>query len=338
VEERLRTTYEKKEQTPFKEAKILRLDGREVDVEAASALISYSCKPAAQVVIRDITERKQAEEALRRANEELETRVRERTQDLRTTVDTLRQEIEERTKVEKERSRLASAVQSTAEGVVVTDSRGMIQYVNPAFEKITGYGREEVLGRDLHMLDSGKQDAAFYRKMREALAKDGVWSGRLANLKKDGTVYYEECTMSPIRSQAGEIINYVSVRRDVTDKLRLESIAEAAVTMNNIGYVFSGVSHEIGNPVSALMVTLDLLKSTLHASSEEVIAEHLDRALSQVSKIDYLLASLRNFGIFETQDPQSVQMATFIDQFLSLVSEDFRKKGITIEATLSPDL
>jgi signal transduction histidine kinase len=86
------------------------------------------------------------------------------------------------------------------------------------------------------------------------------------------------------------------------------------------------------------MVTLDLLKSTFHASSEEAITEHLDRALSQVSKIDYLLASLRNFGIFETQDPQNVQMATFIDQFLSLVSEDFRKKGITIKATLSPDV
>jgi PAS domain S-box-containing protein len=337
VAERIRTTYEEKERTPFRDAKILRLDGREVDVEAASTPISYLGKPAAQVVIRDITVRKRTEEALWRANEELETRVRERTRELRTTVDALQQEIRERARAEEESARLALAVQSTAEGVVVTDSRGMIQYVNPAFEKITGYGRSEIIGRDLHMFDGGKQDTAFYRKLRETLARDGVWSGRLANTKKDGTVYYEECTLSPIRSQAGEIINYVSVRRDVTDKLRLESIAEAAVTMNNIGYVFTGISHEIGNPLNTLMVTLDLLKDTLNAGSKEAIAEHVDRALSQVSKIDYLMASLRNFGMSETQDLQNMRVASFIDQFLSLVSEDFRKKGITIEAALAPD-
>jgi C4-dicarboxylate-specific signal transduction histidine kinase len=107
--------------------------------------------------------------------------------------------------------------------------------------------------------------------------------------------------------------------------------------MNNIGYVFTGISHEIGNPLNTLMVTLDLLKDTLNAGSKEAIAEHVDRALSQVSKIDYLMASLRNFGMSETQDLQNMRVASFIDQFLSLVSEDFRKKGITIEAALAPD-
>jgi C4-dicarboxylate-specific signal transduction histidine kinase len=106
--------------------------------------------------------------------------------------------------------------------------------------------------------------------------------------------------------------------------------------MNNIGYVFSGISHEIGNPVSALMVTLDLLKTTLDASPKEAIAGHVDRALLQVSKIDYLLNSFRNFGMYETPELQNMRIASFIDQFLSLVSEDFRKKGITIVVEVSP--
>jgi PAS domain S-box-containing protein len=337
VEERILGSYTRKIGTPLREMKILRLDGRTVDVEAASTPIFYSRKPAVQVVIRDITGRKRAEEVLRRANEELEARIRERTVELRLTIDTLRQEIEERAQVEEERARLASAVESTAEAVVITDARGMIQYVNPAFEKITGYRKEEVLGRDLHMLDSGKHDDEFFRKIREALLQDHGWSGRLINKNKDGTLYYEECTITPIRTQSGDVANYVSVRRDVTEKMRLESIAEAAVTMNNIGYVFSGISHEIGNPVSALLVTLDVLKSNLDTISKEDIAQYVDRSLQQLSKIEYLLNSLRNFGIYETPELQRTRMGPFFDRFLSLVSEDFRRKGIVIMAELAQD-
>ena len=76
--------------------------------------------------------------------------------------------------IEEERARLASAVQSTAEAVVVTDRRGTIQYVNPSFERITGYRKEEIIGRDLHVLDSGRQEDAFYAQLRETLAREGV--------------------------------------------------------------------------------------------------------------------------------------------------------------------
>ena len=81
---------------------------------------------------------------------------------------------------------------------------------------------------------------------------EGVWKGRLINKKKDGTVYYEDCTYSPVKDASGNIVNYVSIKHDVTEKLRLEAIAETVDAMNNIGYVFSGIRHEIGNPVSSL--------------------------------------------------------------------------------------
>jgi len=107
--------------------------------------------------------------------------------------------------------------------------------------------------------------------------------------------------------------------------------------MNNIGYVFSGISHEIGNPVSSLMITLDLLKSKLDTSSKETISEYADRAMSQVSRIDYLLTSLKSFNLYETQDRQNVRMGAFMDSFLALVSEDFSNNGITISAVIEPD-
>jgi phosphoserine phosphatase RsbU/P len=160
-------------------------------------------------------------------------------------------DVTDRKLAEVDRDRLAAAVASTADAVVITEPvGGLIQYVNPAFERITGYARDEIEGRSLHVLDSGKQDAAFYQELRETLGRNGLWRGQLVNKKKDGTLYYEECTYSPVRDSSGKIINYVSVKRDVTERLRFESIAESVNTMENIGYVFSGVRHEIGNPIN----------------------------------------------------------------------------------------
>ena len=245
-------------------------------------------------------------------------------------------DVTERNRAEDDHARLVSAVESAADAVVITDPyTGVIQYVNSAFEKITGYTKEETLGRTLHILQSGKHDAEYYAGLRETLARDGVWSGKLINKKKDGTLYFEECTVSPVRSRGGDIINYVYLKRDVTEKRRLESIAESVNTMNNIGYVFSGISHEIGNPVSSLLANLEVMKEKLDGPKETLV-QYVDRAMSQVSKIEYLLNSLRNFNMFEVQELQNVSVASFIDQFVSLVTEDFSKRGIAIEVVHDP--
>jgi two-component system, cell cycle sensor histidine kinase and response regulator CckA len=240
--------------------------------------------------------------------------------------------------IEEERARLASAVESTAEAVAVTDQRGMIQYVNPAFERITGYGRDEILGRDLHFLDSGRQEDAFYAQLREILARNGVWSGQFMNKKKDGSLYYEDCTISPVKALSGEIINYVSVRRDVTDKLRLESIAESVNAMENIGYVFSGVRHEIGNPVNSLNALLTVLRAKLDTLSQEAVRDYLGRMSEQIGRVEYILRSLKSFNLYETQEPYTVQLSSFMDNFLMLIKNDFEKNGITIATTVEPDL
>ena len=107
--------------------------------------------------------------------------------------------------VERESSQLAAAVESAADAVVVTEpERGTILYVNDSFEKMTGYSRSEAVGKDIHLLDSGRHDAAFYDALRSALRRDGVWRGQLVNMKKDGTLYFEECTYSPVWDHTGQ--------------------------------------------------------------------------------------------------------------------------------------
>jgi PAS domain S-box-containing protein len=239
-------------------------------------------------------------------------------------------DVTERKRAEAELARLAEAVASTADAIVITDARGAIEYVNPAFERITGYTRDEVMQRDLHILDSGKHDQEFFRMLRETLARNGVWRGRLINKKKDDGFYFEDCTCSPVKGPSGEIRNYVSVKRDVTARLRLESIAESVNTMDNIGYIFSGVRHEIGNPINTAKMVLSVLRQKLEQSSQETIRDYIGRALREIGRVEYHLKTLKNFNLYETLEPGNVNMASFMDSFLSLVIPDLEKKGMAI--------
>jgi PAS domain S-box-containing protein len=239
--------------------------------------------------------------------------------------------------IEEQQVRLASAVEATAEAVVITEpAAGKIQYVNAAFEQITGYTKEEALGNTLHFLDSGRQTAEFYQELRETLRHKGVWRGNLINKKKDGIQYFEDCTISPVWGPAGELLNFVSLKRDVTEKMRLEAIAESVSTMDSIGYIFSGVRHEIGNPINSINMILGLMKAKLPTLSQEAIVAYLDRIFGQISRVEFLLRSLKTFNMYETQEPQDMSIPGFVEQFLPLVREDFTKKGIDLDLQLDP--
>ncbi|MDH3237314.1 MAG: PAS domain S-box protein, partial [Deltaproteobacteria bacterium] len=124
-------------------------------------------------------------------------------------------DITDRKKSEETLLRLATAVEQSAEIIMITGVNGSIQYVNPAFERVTGYHRDEVIGENPRILKSGRQDPSFYEELWETLIRGDVWSGVFQNLRKDGTLYEEEAVISPVRDGSGEVINYVAVKRDV---------------------------------------------------------------------------------------------------------------------------
>ena len=281
---------------------------------------------------------KLSEEALHKAKDELELRVRERTAELARSNAELQAEAAERKRVEDRLVRLATAVESAAEAVVITDpSTGVIQYVNPVFEQITGYTPQEALGRTLHFLESGKNDEEYFRGLREALTRDGVWRGKLMNEKKDGTLYIEECTVSPVRNSHGGIVNYIYLKRDVTEKMRLEAITESVRAMEDIGYVFSGLRNEFGNPINSINMILGILRNKMDSLPGEAVRNYLDLMTDQIARVEFLLRSLKSFNLYETQDLQNVAVPAFIDNFLPLVKEDYARKGIDLSVSVASD-
>ena len=126
------------------------------------------------------------------------------------------EDVTERVAAETERSRLATAVQQTSDAVVITDLAGTIEYVNPAFEQMSGYRREAVTGQNPRILKSGRQSDAFYQSLWGYLTRGRAWSGRFINRRADGSLYQVEATISPIRDAQGAVGGYIGVQRDVT--------------------------------------------------------------------------------------------------------------------------
>jgi signal transduction histidine kinase len=117
---------------------------------------------------------------------------------------------------------------------------------------------------------------------------------------------------------------------DVTDKERFQSIAEAMNTMDNIGYIFSGIRHEIGNPINSIKMTISVLKKNLNSFPIKTIEEYVDVTLSEISRIEYLFRTLKSFNMFEEMELQDLNIVGFLEDFLSLARKDFEAKGINI--------
>jgi PAS domain S-box-containing protein len=162
---------------------------------------------------------------------------------------------------------LTTAIEQSAESVVITNTTGTILYVNPAFERITGYSRAEAIGQNPRILQSGEHTQTFYEALWMTITSGEVWHGRLKNKRKDGTFYIEDASITPVRGEGGEIVNYVAVKRDVTHELQLEEQYHQAQKMEAIGQLAGGVAHDFNNLLTAIMGYTALALQTLPPES-----------------------------------------------------------------------
>jgi len=240
-------------------------------------------------------------------------------------------DVTERKAAEESRARLSMAVEQAGESIIVTDTSGAIRYVNPAFERITGYDRTEVVGRNPRFLKSGRHDAAFYRNMWETIGRGEVWRGTFFNRRKDGTLYEEDAVISPVRDPSGQVVNYVGVKRDVTDVRRMEERLRQSQKMEAVGRLAGGVAHDFNNLLTAISGYSDLLLhrlpaySTLRRDVEEIRragdrAAGLTRQLLAFSRRQVLQPRILDLN---TRSPSKVRSAGVFESLLTTSTEHF---------------
>lgn len=174
--------------------------------------------------------------------------------------------------------KLLQAVEQSADAVLMTDLKGRIEYVNPAFEKLTGYSAEEVKGKTPRILRSGQHEPAFYRDLWQTIRAGQVFRGIVVNRKKNGEFYCIEESISPVRDSAGAVTHFISNGRDLTERKRLEAQLQQAQKMDAVGRLAGGVAHDFNNLLTIIISYSELAmdsvepESPLAAKLNEIVA------------------------------------------------------------------
>jgi two-component system, cell cycle sensor histidine kinase and response regulator CckA len=227
--------------------------------------------------------------------------------------------------------KLSCAVEQSADTIFITNSEGIIEYVNPAFEALTGYSQQEVAGKAQSILKSDLQAPVLYSELWETIRAGDVCRGIVVNRKKNGEVYYVDESISPIRDSEGRITHFVSNGRDYTERLRLEAKLLQAQKMDAIGRLAGGVAHDFNNLLTIITSYSELaLDSVVPGSSTQGrIQEILSAAHRATDLTRQLLA-------FSRKQPQALRVAELNPVVGGIVKTLHRLIGEDIELIFIP--
>ncbi len=243
--------------------------------------------------------------------------------------------ITRRKKSELAQRRLAAAVEQAAEAVVITNSRGIIEYVNPGFERMTGFSGKEVLGEPTSLLRDYENDPSVYEGLQNILATGENWSGNLSNRRKDGTIYQENLAVSPVRDGHGKITNFVAIKRDISQEIALQRQLLQAQKMEAIGTLSGGIAHDFNNLLQVTMGFSEILLQDKEESDPEYA--DLEKIIEAARKGAELVQSLLTFSRKVEPNPSPVKLNRHIRQLGKMLGRTIPKM-INIELNLADDL
>lgn len=217
--------------------------------------------------------------------------------------------------------------------IAMTDLEGNITFVNDRFVEISGYSRDELMGRNHRILNSGFHSKDFFASMWAEISQGHIWHGEVCNKRKDGTLYWVDATILRIVGERGES-QYLAVRFDITDRKKKEEQLIYNSRLASVGEMAAGLAHQINNPLSVISGFLDTLTS--HVSKiqnpDPAIPRAIDRMNSNISRISKIVEGLRVFASDPSKSTEEmVTLQTVVDDTLRLCTERFMKHQIEVK-------
>ncbi|HNY08054.1 MAG TPA: PAS domain S-box protein, partial [Bacteroidales bacterium] len=265
-------------------------NGEIIFVEITSFSVDYNGREARHVVVNDITERHLAERQIKLLNR---------------------------------------AIEQSPVSVVITNPAGEIQYVNPKFTELTGYSLEEVLGKNPNILKSGEHNPDFYQKLWETILSGQLWRGEIHNKKKSDEFYWESEVIAPIINENGDIVNFVAIKEDISEKKKmiaeLVEAKEHAEESDRLKTAFlHNISHEIRTPLNAIIGFSDLLNEPDTTLADRKYFSHI---ISQNGlKLAEIINDIVNIATFEAGQEKLNLSPVDVNHLMDDVYKKFKTK------------
>jgi PAS domain S-box-containing protein len=244
-------------------------------------------------------------------------------------------DISEQKRQELDLLRFMNLAQYTVNPIEITDPNGKIIFVNPAFERASGFTKEDVLGKNPNIFSSRKHPANFWQKMWQTISAGKVWVGEVENRRKNGEPFYSQLLISPIINTDKKIEGYFGIHRDLADQKYLEQQLIHAQKMESIGMLAAGLAHEVGNPLASISSLVQIIQRT---SDDEFTQEKLELIKSQITRISRIIRDLVDFSRRSTYEVQRADVNKILRDAVEIIRVSKKAKDVVFNLDLQDTL
>ncbi|MBI3916469.1 MAG: PAS domain S-box protein [Betaproteobacteria bacterium] len=241
--------------------------------------------------------------------------------------------------------KVTRAVEQSPSTVMITDTRGAIEYVNPKFTQLTGYTLDEVRGKNPRLLKSGETSPQEYQRLWDTVVSGGEWRGVFHNRKKSGELYWEATCISPIRDASGAITHLLAVKEDITERRRLEEEVEQRKrdgarnqALAEVGRMANMVAHDLRNPLSSVKMTLQIFGRRPAERWDPEERELQQIALEQVRHMEEILSDLLTYSRPDSMVPEWLGIDRVLDAAILIAQKHITDHRVTVKARYRPGL
>lgn len=229
----------------------------------------------------------------------------------------------------------SEVIHRTINPIEITDANGKIVYVNPAFERASGYTKEDLIAKNPNVLSSGKHPKEFWQKIWATILSGKVWVGEIENRRKNGEPLHTQLLISPIIDAMGKIIGFLGTHRDITQQKRLEEQLVQSQKMESIGTLAAGIAHEVGNPLTSISSLVQVIQRT---TQDPLAQDKLELVKNQINRIANTIRQLVDFSRPSNYEPRLTDVNKAVRDALGIVRYGKKAKDIKFQLKLAPSL